>query len=70
VDAAEMIRELKTYPLLEGFRGGHPCDAAALEDVLLRVSALAEDIPQIVELDLTRLSCSPRAARCWMPGYG
>jgi acyl-CoA synthetase (NDP forming) len=51
-DAAEMIRELRTYPLLEGYRGSPPRDVAALEDVLLRVSALAEDIPQIVEVDL------------------
>jgi acyl-CoA synthetase (NDP forming) len=51
-DAAEMIRGLKTYPLFEGYRGAPPCDVSALEDVLLRVSALAEDVPQIVELDL------------------
>ncbi|MGH9872451.1 MAG: GNAT family N-acetyltransferase [Pyrinomonadaceae bacterium] len=51
-DAAEMIRELKTYPLLSGFRGGPVCDAAALAEGLLRVSAMVEDIPQIAELDL------------------
>lgn len=53
-DAREMIRELKTYPLLDGFRGGLVCDVAALEDGLLRVSAMVEDIPQIAELD-----CNP-----------
>ena len=53
-DASEMIRELKTYPLLTGFRGSAPCDVAALEDGLLRVSAMVEDLPQIVELD-----CNP-----------
>lgn len=53
-DAAEMIRELKTYPLLRGFRGSVPCDVAALEDGLLRVSAMVEDLPQIAELD-----CNP-----------
>ena len=53
-DAAEMIRELKTYPLLTGFRGSAPGDIAALEDGLLRVSAMVEDIPQIAELD-----CNP-----------
>ncbi|HEU4713164.1 MAG TPA: GNAT family N-acetyltransferase [Pyrinomonadaceae bacterium] len=51
-DASEMIRELKTYPLLTGFRGSAPADVEALEDGLLRVSALVEDIPQIAELDL------------------
>jgi acetyl coenzyme A synthetase (ADP forming)-like protein len=53
-DAAEMVRELKSYPLLTGFRGGAPRDVAALEDALLRVGALAEDLPQIAELD-----CNP-----------
>jgi len=53
-DASEMIRELKTYPLLLGFRGSLPCDVAALEDGLLRVSAMVEDLPQIAELD-----CNP-----------
>ena len=53
-EASEMIRGLKTYPLLDGFRGGRKFDVAALEDALLRVSALVDDIPQIAELD-----CNP-----------
>ena len=53
-DASEMIRELKTYALLTGFRGSVPCDVTALEDALLRVSAMVEDLPQIAELD-----CNP-----------
>lgn len=54
VDATEMIESLKTYPLLNGFRGAPVCDVAALQEGLLRVSALVEDIPQIAELD-----CNP-----------
>jgi acetate---CoA ligase (ADP-forming) len=53
-DASDMIRELKTYPLLTGFRGGLSGDIVALEEGLLRVSAMVEDIPQITELD-----CNP-----------
>jgi acyl-CoA synthetase (NDP forming) len=53
-DAAEMVRSLKTYPLLDRFRGGPAYDVAALEDALLRVSAMVEDLPQIAELD-----CNP-----------
>lgn len=53
-DASEMVRSLKTYPLLTGFRGRPSYDVAALEDAVLRVSALVEDIPQIAELD-----CNP-----------
>jgi acetyl coenzyme A synthetase (ADP forming)-like protein len=51
-DAGEMVRSLKTFPLLNGFRGGPFFDVAALEDALLRVSAMVEDLPQIAELDL------------------
>lgn len=51
-DASEMVRELRTFPLLQGYRGSPPCDVEALEDLLVRVGALADDIPQVVELDL------------------
>jgi acetyl coenzyme A synthetase (ADP forming)-like protein len=51
-DASEMIQSLRTYPLLTGFRGSPACDVGALQDALLRVSALVEDLPQIAELDL------------------
>jgi acyl-CoA synthetase (NDP forming) len=53
-DSAEMISELKTYPLLTGFRGSAATDIAALKEGLLRVSAMVEDMPQIAELD-----CNP-----------
>ena len=51
-DAEEMIRELKTLPLLQGYRGATPKDIGALTDVLLRVAQLAEDHPNILELDI------------------
>jgi acetyl coenzyme A synthetase (ADP forming)-like protein len=50
-EAAAMIRRLKTYPLLQGYRGGAHGDVAALEDLLLRLSVMAEDLPHIAELD-------------------
>jgi acetyl coenzyme A synthetase (ADP forming)-like protein len=53
-DASEMLRELRTYPLLTGFRGAPRADVEALEDALLRISAMVEDLHQIVELD-----CNP-----------
>ena len=56
-DAGEMIRSLKTFPLLDGYRGAPRCDVAAVEDVLLRVSAMVERHPEIVELD-----CNPLIA--------
>lgn len=51
-DATAMLRSLKTYPLLDGYRGAPRLDVAALEDVLLRVSALVEAHAQIAEMDL------------------
>ena len=54
-DARKMVRSLKTFPLLDGYRGAPKADVAALEDVLLRVSALVEAHPQIAEMDLNPL---------------
>jgi acyl-CoA synthetase (NDP forming) len=51
-DAERMVTSLKTFPLLNGYRGAPKADVAALEDVLLRVSALVEAHPQIAEMDL------------------
>lgn len=52
VDAAEMVRAVKAYQLLQGWRGSKPSDIESLEELLLRVSALVNDMPQIAELDL------------------
>jgi acetate---CoA ligase (ADP-forming) subunit beta len=51
-DAREMIREIKGYPLLTGFRGMAAVDVAKLEDMLLKISALMEHTHEIKELDL------------------
>ena len=61
-DASEMIRTLKTYPLLTGFRGAPVCDVAALEEGLQRVSSMVEDIPEIAELDLNPFVVHERGA--------
>ncbi|MDY6833205.1 MAG: GNAT family N-acetyltransferase [Chloroflexota bacterium] len=52
VDVREMIQSVKTYQLLEGWRGSKRADIESIEDLLLRVSQMVEDIPQITELDL------------------
>jgi acyl-CoA synthetase (NDP forming) len=51
-DAAEIVRSLQTFPLLDGYRGAPKADVAALQDLLLRVSALVDAHPTIAELDL------------------
>jgi acetyl coenzyme A synthetase (ADP forming)-like protein len=52
VDAAEMVRSLHIFPLLDGYRGAPKADVAALQDLLLRVGALVEAHPEVAELDL------------------
>jgi acyl-CoA synthetase (NDP forming) len=51
-DASEMIREIKGFPVLEGYRGSEPVDVANLEQMLLKVSAFVESTPAVKELDL------------------
>jgi acetate---CoA ligase (ADP-forming) len=53
-DAGEMVRSLRTFPLLDGYRGAPRADVAALEDILVRIAALAAAHPEIAELD-----CNP-----------
>jgi acyl-CoA synthetase (NDP forming) len=52
VDAAEMITDVKSARLLEGYRGSEPGDVDALRETLLRVSALIDDLPEVAEMDL------------------
>jgi acetyl coenzyme A synthetase (ADP forming)-like protein len=61
-DAEKMVRELRTYPLLTGYRGAPPCDVGALVDAVLRVAALVDDLPQVVELDLDPIIIHPAGA--------
>jgi len=61
-DAAEMIREIKGYPLLEGYRGQEPVDVANLEDLLLKVSAFVEKHPEIKEIDLNPIFAYSKGA--------
>ena len=52
VDAREMVRSLKTYQVLRGYRGGVRRDVSALEETILRIGEMVEDTPEIAELDL------------------
>jgi acetyl coenzyme A synthetase (ADP forming)-like protein len=60
VDARELVRSIRAAPLLFGHRGAQPVDVPALEELLLRVARLAEDVPEIAEMDLNPLIVSPR----------
>jgi len=54
-DAERMVRSLKTYQLLEGYRGAPKCDVGALEETVLRLGQMVEEIPEVAELDLNPL---------------
>src|SRR5208337_2023627 len=64
VDAGEMIHAVHAAPLLAGDRGTPPADTAALADALLRVSRLADDLPEVSELDLNPVLARPDGAWC------
>jgi acyl-CoA synthetase (NDP forming) len=51
-DASQMIKEIKGYPLLEGYRGQEPADIPFLEALILKVSDFIDKNPEIKELDL------------------
>jgi acetate---CoA ligase (ADP-forming) len=62
LDAGEMLHSLRTFPLLDGYRGARKCDLHAIQDVLLRVSALVEAHPEVAELDANPVVASPDGA--------
>ena len=59
LDAAELVRAPRAWPLLDGYRGSEPVDVAALEDLLLRVARLADDLPEVLRLRLEPVIVGP-----------
>jgi acetate---CoA ligase (ADP-forming) len=62
-DAEEMLERLRAHVLLEGFRGRPPADRPALVDAIMRVAALADAVPEILELEINPMMVRP-------PGHG
>jgi acetyl coenzyme A synthetase (ADP forming)-like protein len=58
-DADDLVQSGKAGLLLRGFRGAPAADARAMADLVLRVARLAEDIPEVAELDLNPVIASP-----------
>ena len=58
-DADDLIRSVRTAPRLLGRRGERGADLAALRDMLLRVSRMVDDLPQIAELELSPVIARP-----------
>ena len=59
LDAAELVRAPRAFPLLDGYRGSEPVDLAGLEDLLLRVARLADDLPEVLGLALDPVIVGP-----------
>jgi acetyl coenzyme A synthetase (ADP forming)-like protein len=63
-DAADMVKGIKGYRLLTGYRGQPAVDLKAIEEVLLRISHLADAVPEISELDLNPIFALPEGQGC------
>ncbi|MER6528272.1 GNAT family N-acetyltransferase [Streptomyces sp. NPDC001508] len=58
-DATSLVRAIRTAPLLFGWRGSAPVDTPALEELLLRVSRLVDDHPEVVAVTLEPVVVAP-----------
>ena len=63
-DARDLVRSVRGFPLLAGYRGAPPGDVAALEELLLRVSQLAGEHAGIAEMDLNPVKVLPPGRGC------
>jgi acyl-CoA synthetase (NDP forming) len=63
LDARALVREIRGAPLLLGYRGAPKANLEALEELLLRVARLAEDLPELAEMDLNPVVATARGAR-------
>ncbi len=61
-DARAMITSLRSYPLLDGFRGAPRADVESLEELVLRVGAMVEAHPEVAEMDCNPVIVSPDGA--------
>lgn len=62
-EAKEMIKEIRGYPLLKGYRGKPPADEEAIIDIILKVSKLVMDYQQISQLDLNPIFVYEKGAK-------
>ncbi|MCX6394905.1 MAG: acetate--CoA ligase family protein [Propionibacteriales bacterium] len=61
-DAARALRSLRIWPLLDGYRGSTPVDIAALEALVVNLGQVAQDVPEVVEIDLDPVLAGPDGA--------
>ncbi len=59
VECLEMIKEIKAYPLLTGYRGSEPCDIDAIADVIIKVGNIMSEMDDIKEMEINPLITYP-----------
>jgi acetate---CoA ligase (ADP-forming) len=64
ISAERMVHEIRSFKVLDGFRGNPPCDIAAIVDTLLRLSHMVCDHPEISELDINPLIVHEKGRGC------
>jgi acetyltransferase len=64
ISAERMLRETRSFKLLDGFRGNPPCDVEAVVDILLRLSHMVCNHPEISELDINPLIVHTKGQGC------
>jgi len=64
VSAERMIRDIKAFKVLDGYRGTPKCDLNAVTDVLLRMAAMVVNHPEITECDINPLIVHPEGNGC------
>lgn len=60
----DALGSLRTWPVLDGFRGGEPVDVEAVVDLVEAAGRLGEEHPEIVEMDLNPVVCTPSGPVC------
>ncbi|MFQ5512025.1 MAG: acetate--CoA ligase family protein [Candidatus Krumholzibacteriia bacterium] len=64
IDARQMVRSIKSYPLLEGVRGDEAVDVEFIEESIQRLAQMVDDLPEIVELDMNPVMVTPDRSAC------
>ncbi len=64
VDVEDMLAEIKGYALLRGVRGEPAVDLEFLKEMLLRLSQLAQDFPEILEMEINPMMAFSERSRC------
>jgi acyl-CoA synthetase (NDP forming) len=64
VDAHDMVRDIRSFPLLEGVRGDPPVDVGFIEEMILRLAQMVDEVEGIVELDMNPVIVTTDRAGC------